>query len=82
MMIQGKYWNVFSLNIKMLLFSLTLVFFIYSGVAAETKPAPIINIEQTKHVFPAVFEGEDLLHTFIVKNLGTTDLVIKKVTHS
>lgn len=59
---------------------------IFSGannsLSAETEGAPIIYVDKTTHTFQPVFEGEELSHTFTVFNKGTTDLHIKRVTHS
>ena len=54
----------------------------FSPPSFSQEHAPIIQVAHTVHVFPAVFEGEELSHTFTVFNKGTTDLLIKKVTHS
>lgn len=49
---------------------------------AQSADVPIIHIAETNHVFPTVFEGEKLSHTFKVFNKGTANLKIKSVTPS
>ena len=49
---------------------------------AQIGEGPIIHVEETRHVFPTVFEGMELTHTFLVSNRGTATLNIKKVSHS
>ncbi|MBW1703819.1 MAG: hypothetical protein JRJ86_01465 [Deltaproteobacteria bacterium] len=48
----------------------------------SSEGGPIIQVRQTSHTFPPVFEGEKLSHTFTVLNKGKTNLDIKKVTSS
>jgi hypothetical protein len=49
---------------------------------AQSGDGPIIHVRQTSHIFPTVFEGEKLSHTFTVFNQGTANLDIKRVTSS
>ncbi|MBW1702169.1 MAG: DUF1573 domain-containing protein [Deltaproteobacteria bacterium] len=49
---------------------------------AQSGNGPIIHFDQTNHIFPTVFEGEKLSHTFTVFNQGTANLDIKRVTSS
>ena len=49
---------------------------------AQSGDGPIIHFDQTNHIFPTVFEGEKLSHTFTVFNQGTANLDIKRVTSS
>ncbi len=48
----------------------------------QSGDVPIIHIDETNHVFPTIFEGERLSHTFTVLNKGTANLNIKSVTPS
>lgn len=41
-----------------------------------------IWVEKARQSFAPVFEGETLSHSFEIVNRGTSDLVVKKVTHS
>ena len=63
--------------------------FIFTGfsfwaslLSAEEVKTRHILAEKSVHSFPAVFEGEKLIHTFTISNRGKADLEIKKVTHS
>jgi hypothetical protein len=49
---------------------------------AQSGDGPVIHFDETRHVFPTVFEGAELTRTFVVSNRGTAPLNIKKVTHS
>ncbi len=49
---------------------------------AQSGDGPIIHFDQKNHIFPTVFEGEKLSHTFTVFNQGTANLNIKRVTPS
>jgi hypothetical protein len=44
--------------------------------------APVIEIANSVHTFPAVFEGETLSHGFTVFNRGGEDLIIGGITTS
>ena len=64
------------------MFILFALFFGYSEPSSAKEDGPIIHIEQIRHTFPTVFEGENLSHTFTLSNRGRANLEIKKVTHS
>jgi hypothetical protein len=49
---------------------------------ASSEYGPVIRFDEDSHLFPSVFEGAELTHTFVVSNRGTAPLNIKKVTHS
>jgi hypothetical protein len=49
---------------------------------AQSGDVPIIHVGESNHVFPTVFEGENLSHTFTIFNKGTANLNIKSVTPS
>ena len=51
-------------------------FFISNAV----EPFPLIDIAETTHSFPTVYEGKMLSHDFLVFNRGGADLKIKKVS--
>jgi len=61
-----------------------MVIFMYGSplYPAQIGESPIIHVDETRHVFPTVFEGAELTYTFVVSNRGTATLHIKKVTHS
>jgi hypothetical protein len=58
--------------------------FVYASQSypAASENGPIIYFDETDHVFPTVFEGGKLTHTFVVSNQGTATLNIVKLTHS
>ena len=45
----------------------------------STGDQPHLVIDSTSHDVGEVWEGEDIIHSFIVKNTGTAPLAIKKV---
>ena len=49
---------------------------------AQSADVPVIHVHESNHIFPTVFEGEILSHTFKVFNKGTANLNIKNVTPS
>jgi len=50
--------------------------------AAQSENTPVIQLDQTTHTFPTVFEGEHLSYSFKLINRGTVDLEILDVTHT
>ena len=50
--------------------------------SGDTDGGALIHIDSRTHIFPPVFEGEELSHDFIVCNKGTAELHIHKVTHA
>jgi len=50
--------------------------------AAQSENTPVIQLDQTTHTFPTVFEGELLSHSFKLINKGSADLQILDVTHT
>jgi len=50
--------------------------------AGQSENTPVIQLDQTTHAFPTVFEGEHLSHSFKLINRGTADLEILNVTHT
>jgi hypothetical protein len=50
--------------------------------AGQSETTPVIHFDQITHDFSAVFEGEQLSHSFEFINQGTADLEILDVTHS
>ena len=53
-----------------------------SGSAAVTSSGAKIELAEVEHDFGTVTEGETVKHTFIVKNTGTTPLLISRVRSS
>lgn len=47
---------------------------------SKTKPAPKIALEEREHNFGKVKEGEQISHTFKIKNEGSAELVIHNVS--
>jgi hypothetical protein len=47
--------------------------------AADVQPAPRIDIDQREYTFAPVVDGETVVHDFVVRNQGQTDLEIYKV---
>jgi glutathione peroxidase len=68
----------FSLNVLLALAALTLN--VMAQDNGKTAAAPKLLIDATTHNFGQVKEGEELSHTFIVKNAGKAELVIKNVS--
>ena len=50
--------------------------------AGQSENTPVIHLDQTTHMFPTAFEGEQLSHSFKIINRGTADLEILDVTHT
>ena len=46
---------------------------------SETGDQPQLSIESTSHNVGEIWEGEDIIHSFIVKNTGAAQLDIKNV---
>jgi len=46
---------------------------------APLKKQPQITIDATRHDAGEIYEGESIVHSFTVKNTGTTELNIKRV---
>jgi hypothetical protein len=65
-----------------LIFLIIIVLFGSRLFAEQSEHRPVIHLDQTTYTFPAVFEGEQLSHSFKLMNRGTADLEILKVTHS
>ena len=40
---------------------------------------PVIEIKNTSHDFGQIFKSEKFIHAFVVRNIGTADLVIESV---
>ena len=53
-----------------------------AGFPSQTQGGPVIHFDHTAYSAPAVYEGEEISHTFHVYNKGTADLEIKKVSPS
>jgi hypothetical protein len=53
-----------------------------SYLLGQPESTPVIHFDQITHTFSAVFEGEQLSHSFKLINQGTADLEILDVTHS
>ena len=72
-----------NMKISAFIFILIGVFCLWRPLfSAEGVKAPLIHVDKDSHIFPTVFEGKELTHTFTISNRGTADLEIKKVTHS
>ena len=65
-----------------LLFSIIIVLFGSLLSAGQSVSTPVIHFDQIAHTFSAVFEGEQLSHSFKLSNQGTADLEILDVKHS
>jgi hypothetical protein len=50
-----------------------------SPVEAPQKSAPIVQVPETSHDFGTMQEDKEFFHKFLVKNTGTSELVIKKI---
>ena len=47
--------------------------------APATDKAPVVQVPETTHDFGTIAEGEEFVHKFSIKNVGTSELEIKKV---
>ncbi len=47
--------------------------------AAPTDKAPIVQVPETTHDFGTVTEDKNLVHKFSIRNVGRSELKIKKV---
>jgi len=65
-----------------LIFLIIIGFFGSRLFAGQSESTPVIHFDQITHTFPAVFEGEQLSHSFKLMNQGTADLEILDVKHS
>jgi hypothetical protein len=50
-----------------------------SLVAAPEKAAPIVQVPETSFDFGIMREDKDFVHKFRIKNVGTAELIIKKI---
>jgi hypothetical protein len=73
-------------NVKLTLILFALFFFVASGKVsragtkdAKVKEGPSLVIAQPTFEAGKVLEGDEVVHTFIVQNKGSEDLVIKNV---
>jgi hypothetical protein len=69
---------------KLILTALALVVILVGAALGQSASpaAPKLVIAKTEHSFGEIKAGEELKHTFIIKNEGTADLVIKNVAPS
>lgn len=74
----------YTLKIFSLLFFLSIIALLCKNQLCHARPegVPIIHFAETEHIFPTVFEGKKLTHTFTVSNKGNKKLNIKGVTPS
>lgn len=49
---------------------------------AQKKNGPVMEIEPEEHDFGGVQQDQKLIHEFIVKNVGTEDLEIRRISTS
>ncbi|HHO74991.1 MAG TPA: DUF1573 domain-containing protein [Deltaproteobacteria bacterium] len=54
-----------------------MVFYASLVLAAEGKPSAVLP--ETEYHFPPVVDGTTVTHDFVLKNVGTADLVIEKL---
>ena len=73
--------NIIKLFIE-LIFLIIIVLFGSLLFAEQSESTPVIHFDQITHTFSAVFEGEQLSHSFKLINQGTADLEILDVKHS
>ena len=71
-----------SFALLVMLFLITFIHLSRPVIVGAKGDMPIIEIEESDHTFPVVFEGEMLPYSFTILNRGGTDLNIKKVTTS
>jgi hypothetical protein len=50
-----------------------------SPVAAPDKAAPVVQVPETSYDFGIMSEDKDFVHKFRIKNVGASELKIKKV---
>jgi hypothetical protein len=50
-----------------------------SLVAAPEKAAPIVQVPETSFDFGIMREDKDFVHKFRIRNVGTSELIIKKI---
>ncbi len=48
-------------------------------LTAAAQPVPKVEIESLSYDFGSVFEGNDVIHDFVIKNTGDAPLDIEKV---
>jgi hypothetical protein len=65
-----------------LIFLIVIVLYGSLLFAGQSESTPVIHFDQITYTFSAVFEGEQLSHSFKLINQGTADLEILNVTHS
>jgi hypothetical protein len=69
-----------SITITARLIAVTLFLLVVAHVcAAAEENQPAIIIDEIVHDFGTVFQQESYKHTFVVKNEGKADLIIKEV---
>ncbi|SPJ13802.1 conserved exported hypothetical protein [Syntrophobacter sp. SbD2] len=51
-----------------------------SPAVAPDKTAPIVQIPETSYDFGILREDTELVHKFLIKNVGASELIIKKVS--
>ncbi len=49
------------------------------GQGADAATGPKVYLPMQQHDFPLVVEGVDVVHDFVVKNVGSADLLIQRV---
>ena len=54
-----------------------IVWFATFGYASESKPRAVLL--ETEYQFPPAVEGTVITHDFVLRNVGTADLVIRKL---
>lgn len=72
-------------RLMLLLFCTLAVAGFSSAAGAQQQAAvtgPVVQVPETSFDFGEVVEGKDYVHDFIIKNVGTAPLEIKKVLAS
>jgi hypothetical protein len=49
------------------------------GASKKTPPSSSIFVSESRYTFPAVIDGTEVTHDFIIQNKGDAPLVIEKV---
>lgn len=62
--------------------ALTLSAFAGVGLAQQAPAGPVVQVPESSFDFGEVIDGKDYVHDFKIKNVGSSDLVLKKVLPS